>query len=868
MCKLRIHVVKNQYRNIAKANCLCYNIKTHLILKRRRIKNMLCCKCNKNLAVVYISKLNPDGSENNDGYCMSCAQELNIGPVSSIIQKMGIDPEEMDKLNTEMKGMIEEMGGDFDFGEGVKMISSELGLDDEYYDYDEDEDEDEENNDEIQDIDKDETEILNLDGGIDSSSDTDKNVSSENENDNNSGSEEKMSRSIQRNPFELMNRFMNMGGSSNKDEGNDGPARKTRDAKKRQKKMLDTYGINLTEKARRGEVDAVIGREREIERTIQILNRRTKNNPCLIGEPGVGKTAIAEGLALKITEGDVPEKLMDFEIYLLDMTSVVAGTQFRGQFESRLRNIIEEVKKAQNIILVIDEIHTIVSAGDAEGGMNAGNILKPALSKGEIQVIGATTVDEYRKHIEKDTALERRFQTIMVEEPNVEETIEIIKGIKGYYEDYHKVKITDDIIRTTAVLAERYIQDRFMPDKAIDVIDEAASKVNLENKEILQLVKMRKELLQIQDEKDKAASEDDYQKAADLKVSEIKLQTDIERLEGESIKYIEFEDVASVIENWTKIPVKNITEYESEKLIDLEDRLHRGIIGQNEAVNSVSSAIRRKRAGISIKRRPISFIFVGPTGVGKTELAKQIAREVFDGEQALIRLDMSEYMEKHSVSKLIGSPPGYVGYDEAGQLTEKIRRKPYSVILLDEIEKAHQDVFNMLLQILDDGRITDSHGRVVSFENTIIIMTSNAGSDKKSNVVGFNEEEEAVKIKTERALKELFRPEFLNRVDETVLFKELKKEELIKIIDLMLIDLSDGLIEKEVSMEVSDAAKDFILENSYDKLYGARPMRRYIEKHIEDKLAQMLIKGQLKHNNVVKIDVNDDKSDLTAIIVK
>ena len=798
---------------------------------------MLCCRCNKNLAVVYISKLEPDGSQKNEGYCLSCARELNLAPVDSILEKMGIEPEEMDRLNREMKGMLDEMGDDFDLGESINMLRSELGdVNDMLFDGDISEAEEYE-----EDEPADDTGTSSVMPSGDSDSDVIK--------------EENMSRSRQRNPFEFMNRFMN---NDNDEAAKAGPRRTKENKKRQKKKMLDTYGINLTTKARNGEIDAVIGRDKEIERTIQILNRRTKNNPCLIGEPGVGKTAIAEGLALKIINGEVPSKLMKYEIYLLDMTSVIAGTQFRGQFESRLRNIIEEVKKAGNIILVIDEIHTIASAGDAEGGMNAGNILKPALSKGEIQVIGATTIDEYRKYIEKDSALERRFQTVMVDEPTVEETIEILKGIKSYYEDYHKVKITDDIIRTASVLAERYIQDRFLPDKAIDVIDEAASKVNLENKELIELANIEQELEKIRAEKEEAASSDDYQKAADLKVQEIKLTSQLDELKKSSIKYLEADDVAAVIENWTKIPVKHISEYESERLVDLEERLHKGVIGQNEAVDAASAAIRRKRAGISLKRRPVSLIFVGPTGVGKTELAKQIAREVFDGEDALIRLDMSEYMEKHSVSKLIGSPPGYVGYDEAGQLTEKIRRKPYSVILLDEIEKAHQDVFNMLLQILDDGRITDSHGRVVSFENTIIIMTSNAGSDKKSNVVGFNEEDEASAIKIDRALKELFRPEFLNRVDEIVIFKELKKDELIQIVDLMLNDLNDGLREKEITMEVTREAKEYVLENSYNKAYGARPMRRYIEKQIEDKLAQMIIKNEIRHGDKVKVGVKEN----------
>ena len=627
---------------------------------------------------------------------------------------------------------------------------------------------------------------------------------------------------------------------------------------------LMKFGRDLTQMAREGKLDPIIGRDKAIERVIQILSRRSKNNPCLIGEPGVGKTAVAEGLAQKIANGEVPEILKDKRVITLEMSSMLAGAKYRGEFEERLKKAMDEIRKSGKIILFIDELHTIIGAGAAEGAIDAANILKPALSRGEIQIVGATTLGEYRKYIEKDSALERRFQMVMVEEPTVEETIEILKGIKGYYEDYHNVKITDDIIRTATVLAERYIQDRFLPDKAIDVIDEAASKVNLNNNELIELVKLQQELKETQDAKDKAAAEDDYKKAADLKVQEIQLQSKISEVEKASIKYLEAEDVASVIENWTKIPVKHISEYESERLVGLEDRLHKGVIGQNEAVNGVASAIRRKRAGISLKRRPVSFIFVGPTGVGKTELAKQIAREVFDGEDALIRLDMSEYMEKHSVSKLIGSPPGYVGYDEAGQLTEKIRRKPYSVILLDEIEKAHADVFNMLLQILDDGRITDSHGKVVSFENTIIIMTSNAGSDKKSNVVGFNEDEEATHIKIDRALKELFRPEFLNRVDEIIIFKELEKEELIKIIDLMLHDLSDGLKEKDITLEVSKKAKEFILDKSYNRQYGARPMRRFIEKNIEDKLAQMLIKGELIHGKTVLIDMKEDE--ITAVI--
>ncbi len=782
---------------------------------------MLCCKCKKNLAVVYVSRIDENGKSVNEGYCLTCAKELNLGPVNDIMEKMGINPEEMDGLNREMSAMMEEMGDEFSSESGMGIAPE----------------------------------------GFSDSDDTQDDADSD-------ADEENMSRSMQKNPFELMNRLFSAG-QPRPDESEKRETGRGKKETKRQKKkkFLDTYAVNLTEKARNGAVDRVIGREAEMERTAQILNRRTKNNPCLIGEPGVGKTAIAEGLALKIVNGDVPAKLLDYEIYLLDMTAVVAGTQFRGQFESRLRNIIEEVKKLGNIILVIDEIHTIVSAGDAEGGMNAGNILKPALSRGEIQVIGATTIEEYRKHIEKDSALERRFQTVMVEEPTVDETVEILKGIKEYYEDYHKVRISDNLIRTAAVLAERYITDRFLPDKAIDVIDEAASKVNLENTALTEQKKLRKELEEIKKQEEAGAEGDsieDYQKAAELKSRECKLQNDIDELEGQIVKDLTAEDIAAVIELWTKIPVKHITEYETDRLINLEGRLHKRLIGQNEAVEAVSRAIRRKRAGISLKRRPVTFIFVGPTGVGKTELVKRIAQEVFDGEDSLIRLDMSEYMEKHSVAKLIGSPPGYVGYDDAGQLTEKVRRHPYSVILLDEIEKANEDVFNILLQIMDDGRITDSHGKTVSFENTIIIMTSNAGSDQRSNIVGFNEDEEAIGIKTERALKNLFRPEFLNRVDETVIFKELKTDELIKIIDLMLDDLCAGLKERNITLEVGEEVKRHILDKSYRKEYGARPMRRYIERHLEDALAQKLISGELKDGGAAEAIISGDEIEINV----
>ena len=765
---------------------------------------MLCCKCQKNLAVVYVSRMDETGKTVNEGYCLTCAKELNLAPINEMMQKMGINPEEMDGLNREMSAVMEEMGG-------------EMQLED-------------------------------LAEGIESNGDD--------------SDEENMSRSMQKNPFELMNRLFGGAMPDAEQAPKDKESKKEKNKKDKKRKNLDAYAVNLTEKAKKGLIDKVIGRDAEMERTAQILNRRTKNNPCLIGEPGVGKTAIAEGLALKIVSGEVPAKLLGYEIYLLDMSAVVAGTQFRGQFESRLRNIISEVKQAGNIILVIDEIHTIASAGDAEGGMNAGNILKPALSRGEIQVIGATTIEEYRKHIEKDAALERRFQTVMVEEPSVEETIAILKGIKSYYEEYHKVRISDELIRTATVLAERYISDRFLPDKAIDVIDEAASKVNLQNAQLIAVEKWRKELAKLEKEQEEAPKGDsveEYEKAAEAKSRILQLKEQIAKEESELVKDLTVDDIAAVIELWTKIPVKHISEYETAKLVNLEERLHQRLIGQDEAVSAVSRAIRRKRAGISVKKRPVSFIFVGPTGVGKTELVKRIAEEVFEGEDSLIRLDMSEYMEKLSVAKLIGSPPGYVGYDDAGQLTEKIRRHPYSVVLLDEIEKAHEDVFNILLQIMDDGRITDSHGKVVSFENAIIIMTSNAGSDQRSNVVGFNEDEEAIHLKVERALKSLFRPEFLNRVDETVIFKALTKEELLQIIDLMLADLQKGLDEKKITLTVTNEVKEFILERAYKKDYGARPLRRFIERHLEDALAQQIIAGTLKEGTCVTAKMQNDK---------
>ena len=640
---------------------------------------MLCVRCKKNPAVVFINKINPaDNSQTTDGYCISCAKELGIAPVNDILKNMGISEEEYEEINA-----------------GVNELMNSLG---EYNSEDGD----------------------NIDGET---------------------SPIAMLGSLN----DMLGNLMNKDSAPNNDENSTTKTTSAKQNKKEKKRILDSFGTNLTKKANDKLIDRIIGRDNEINRVVQILNRRSKNNPVLLGEPGVGKTAIAEGLAVRISEKRVPPKLFNKEVYLLDFTAIVAGTQFRGQFEARLKKILEEAKQLGNIILVIDELHNIVGAGDAEGAMSAGNILKPALARGDIQILGATTLEEYRKHIEKDSALERRFQPVNVDEPSINDTIEILKGIRDYYEKYHRVIISDEIIKQAVLMSERYITDRFLPDKAIDVIDEAGSKVNLENKNLVQLAELNEKLKQIQVEKDEAIltdSTENYQLAAELKAKECAIIDEINKIDSEGVdKKLTTEDIASVIEDWTGIPVKSITEAESQKLLSLEERITKRVKGQDEAISLISQAIRRNRARLSKKRRPVSFIFVGPTGVGKTELAKTLAEVMFDNEEAMIRVDMSEYMEKHTVSKLIGAPPGYVGYDEAGQLTEKVRRKPYSIILLDEIEKAHQDVFNILLQILDDGRVADSHGRMVNFENTIIIMTSNAGSDIKTANYGFNKAE-------------------------------------------------------------------------------------------------------------------------------
>ena len=630
---------------------------------------------------------------------------------------------------------------------------------------------------------------------------------------------------------------------------------------KKRKKYLDVYGTNLTDKAKNNQLDIVIGRDKEIQRVVQILNRRTKNNPCLIGEPGVGKTAIAQGLAIKIANNNVPAKLLNKEVYLLDMTAVVAGTQFRGQFEARMKGIIDECREYGNIILVIDEIHNIIGAGDGEHSMNAANILKPSLSSGEIQLIGTTTLKEYRKYIEKDSALERRFQQVLVEEPNIDDSIKILEGIKKYYEEYHKVKISNDVIKHTVEMSEKYIHDRFLPDKAIDILDEACSRINLENKELFKLEMLKQELAQVQAQKEDAANADsteDYQKAADLKTQECRLIEEIDHLNSTiELKHLTTQDIAQVIENWTKIPVKKITEAETQKLLNLETNLHTRIIGQDKAVSSVARAIRRNRAGLQSIRRPPSFIFVGPTGVGKTELAKSLAYEMFGSEDSIIRIDMSEYMEGHSTSKLIGAPPGYVGYDDAGQLTEKVKRKPYSIILLDEIEKAHPDVFNILLQVLDDGKLTDSQGNTVSFQNTIIIMTSNAGSNLNNNSIGFAKQSIDTN-KIEENLKQYFRPEFLNRIDEIIVFDPLTQPELLQIVDLMLKDTKKSLSDKNISLEVSNEAKNFILEKGTNLKFGARPLRRAIQKYVEDEIAEKILRGEIHDGQNITVNLENN----------
>jgi ATPase with chaperone activity, ATP-binding subunit len=633
-------------------------------------------------------------------------------------------------------------------------------------------------------------------------------------------------------------------------------------SKKKNLKNIEKFSINLTQRARDNQIDPVIGRQKEIDRVIQILNRRTKNNPVLIGEPGVGKTAIAEGLAYKIVKGEVPQKLLDYEIMQLDMSSIVAGTQFRGQFETRMKNIIEEARKAGNVILVIDEIHSIMGAGDSQGTMDAANILKPALAKGDIQIIGATTINEYKKHIEKDKALERRLQSVLVEEPTIQESIDIVKGLKDYYENYHKILLSDEVIEAAVKLSSRYITDRYLPDKAIDIIDEVGSKANLSNKAIYEIQSIKGSIETLKKNQETATENNDYEKAAMYKTKELNLEEELKNLQENEYLKVTVQDVADVIEQWTKIPVKEISVEETQKLMDLEKRLKETVVGQDRAIEVIAKAIRRNRAGISAVKKPSSFIFVGPTGVGKTQLVKSLAKDMFGSEDMIIRVDMSEYMEKHSVSKLVGAPPGYVGFDEGGQLTDRVKRKPYSIILFDEIEKAHPDVFNMLLQILDEGRLTDSQGGVVHFENTVIVMTSNIGTTFKNQSLGFGAQEEEYQREEQRvhdAMKENFKPEFLNRIDEIVVFNRLSKDNLRKIVDIMISQLQEVVKDKGISIKITDEVKDFIVEKGYDEKYGARPLRRVIQKYIEDEISDIFIMNDLNKVNVLTLQLLNKK---------
>ena len=768
----------------------------------------MCSRCGKNVAVVFITKLE-GGVQKNEGLCLKCARELHIKPVDDMIEKMGISDEDLDNLSGEMMNALN----------GVESL-------------------------------------------MDMSIDPDNDANDDSDDDGKTAT------------FPFLNRLFGNGNNTPAESNNAAAQQPPKEGGKPPKrKFLDNYCINLTDRARAGKLDNMIGREEELERVIQILNRRQKNNPCLIGEPGVGKTAVAEGLAQRIALDQVPYKLRGKEVYLLDLTALVAGTQFRGQFESRMKGLIEEIRKQGNIILVIDEVHNIVGAGDAEGSMNAANILKPALSRGEIQVIGATTFTEYRKHIEKDSALERRFQPVTINEPSVADSIEILKGIRRYYEDYHGVKISDEMCTEAVKMSERYITDRFLPDKAIDLIDEACSDVNLKDKNIVRRAELQKDLDDLKFERETLMSADApngeeltdealdkrYERIAELRSKEMQREQELASLELEGVPELTIDNLARIIELWTKIPASSIREDEFERLAELDKRLKAHIVGQDEAVNAVCAAIKRSRVGLKAKRKPTSFIFVGGTGVGKTELVKRLAADLFDSPESLIRLDMSEFMEKFSVSRIIGSPPGYVGYDEAGQLTEKIRRKPYSVVLFDEIEKAHPDVLNILLQILDDGRITDAQGRTVNFENTVIVMTTNAGSNRKGGAMGFGGT--VSDMGRERALKalgEFLRPEFINRVDEIVYFNSLTEENFRSIAELMLEETRDAIADRGINMTWNTALIDYLVRKSYSVTYGARNLRRTIQKDVEDAIAQKIIDCRGENAGHISVSADDN----------
>jgi ATP-dependent Clp protease ATP-binding subunit ClpE len=798
----------------------------------------LCSICKKRHAIVFTSRYE-NGSRIDEGFCLKCAYESGISGVTDMFKATGINADNIDEMSDRLEELVSQNGISADPSEFLRNLAGGDALpfdeDDETYEFDED----------------------STPVGI-----TDPETKDEKTEEEKGPSRPNIFDSI----------FGRRPGSQSEDEASgDKNSRDPKKARgKTRLKYLNEFGTNLTERAAEGKIDRIIGRDKEIDRCVQILNRRSKNNPVLIGAPGVGKTAVAQGLAVKIVEGSVPEKLLNMQVWQLDLPAMVAGTQFRGQFESRIKGVINEAIKAENIILVIDELHTIIGAGDAEGSTNAANILKPALARGELRILGSTTTAEY-KRIEKDSALERRFQKVMLDEPSVEMSIEILKGIKDYYEKHHNVTYSDEVIEFAVKASKRYITDRYLPDKAIDLIDEAGSAANLKNVRLVKLANTKKALekakiehQQMIDSMENSSPEErenDYEKVAELKAAVDKLQNEVNALEDDIIPDpIQVEDIARVVEMWTGIPLKSISETETEKLANLEKKLHERVIGQEEAVHAVASAVRRNRAGFTKKHKPTSFIFVGPTGVGKTELVKALAEAMFDTEDALIRVDMSEYMEAHSVSKLIGSPPGYVGFDDAGQLTEQVRRKPYSVILFDEIEKAHHDVFNLLLQMLDDGVLTDSHGLHVNFENCIIIMTSNAGSSAKAATIGFsNDTHEAMEQHVQSALKETFRPEFLNRVDETIIFKSLTREEVRKIVNIMIKDVFSSLDDKHIKGSMTKAAGDRLAELGYDEKYGARPLRKAIRANIEDPLSDMFLTGALKDVASLKIDFRRGK---------
>ena len=778
----------------------------------------LCSRCKKNVAVIFITRIE-NGESHNEGLCLRCARELHIKPVDEMMEKLGISDADLDNLTGDVAEMLGSMG------------------------------------------------MLGGDGAADA--DADASDADTDEDDGKTAT------------FPFLNRLFNQNPPPAQDAAAaaselphaDGTAADKRGAAPRKLKFLNNYCIDLTQRARDGKLDAMVGRAEELERVIQILNRRQKNNPCLIGEPGVGKTAIAEGLAQRIAEGNVPYKLRDKQVYLLDLTALVAGTQFRGQFESRMKGLIEEIRRVGNIILVIDEVHNIVGAGDAEGSMNAANILKPALSRGEIQVIGATTFAEYRKHIEKDAALERRFQPVTVAEPGIDDSVEILKGVRRYYEDFHGVVIPDAMCRLAVVLSERYITDRFLPDKAIDLIDEACSDVNLKNPDLIRADEVEKEIGDYARERELLASappksgdayddqelEHRYARIAELRSREMQLQTELDALRAKGRPELTADNLARIIELWTKIPAASIRADEFEQLAGLGDRLRAHIVGQDQAIDTVCAAIRRNRVGLQAKRKPVSFLFVGGTGVGKTELVKRLADELFHAPESLIRLDMSEFMEKFSVSRMIGSPPGYVGYDEAGQLTEKIRRRPYSVVLFDEIEKAHPDVMNLLLQILDDGRITDAQGRTVNFENTVIILTTNAGSNTRTGTLGFGlSADDQSRERAQRALNEFLRPEFLNRLDEIVYFNHLTEENFRAIASLMLGEVRTAMAERGMTLHWTPAVVDYLVAKGYSETYGARNLRRTIQRDVEDAIASAVV-AQRKAAGDVAIDAQNDR---------